>query len=196
MLVRRIARPLFAAWFVAEGVDALRRPEPHVTRTEEAWRSLKDRLDLPEQPSTSQLTTLAKVHGAAMAGAGLMLALGKAPRTAALALAALTAPLALVNQPFTSSGDAGDADAKRDRFVRNLSMLGGALLAGLDREGRPGLAWRTSHAYADLVTAREAKAALAAANKETRAAVAAATKEAKTFAKEARASAKAARHAA
>jgi hypothetical protein len=26
MLLRRIARPLFASWFLSEGVDALRRP--------------------------------------------------------------------------------------------------------------------------------------------------------------------------
>jgi len=32
MLLRRIARPLFASWFVSEGYDAARRPEVHAER--------------------------------------------------------------------------------------------------------------------------------------------------------------------
>jgi uncharacterized membrane protein YphA (DoxX/SURF4 family) len=190
MLVRRIARPLFATWFVAEGVEALRSPGPHVARTEEAWRRLKGRLDLPEAPPSSQLTTLAKVHGAAMAGAGIMLAIGKAPRTAAVVLAALTLPLAVVNEPFTAEGTS--ADVTRDRFLRNLTMIGGALLAAVDLEGRPGLAWRASHARVHRAASREAKAAITAAIKDSKALA----KEAKSSAKEARALAKAAQQAA
>lgn len=190
MLVRRIARPLFATWFVAEGVDALRSPEPHVTRTEASWRRLQDRLDLPAPPSSSQLRTLAKVHGAAMAGAGLMLATGRAPRTAALALAVLTLPLAVVNQPFVADGP--DSDALRDRFLRNLTMIGGAVLAGIDYEGRPGLVWRAGHARVHRAASREARLAVTAAIKEAKTFA----KEAKVSAKEARALAKAAERAA
>lgn len=193
MLVRRIARPLFATWFVAEGVDALRSPEPHVVRTQETWLRLQGRLDLPEVPEVGRLRTLAKVHGAAMAGAGLMLALGKAPRTAAVALAALTLPLAVVNEPFTSSGGVDlSSDPSRDRFLRNLTMIGGAILAAVDLEGKPGLAWRASHARVHREASREAKAAITAAIKESKVLA----KEAKASAKEARALAKAAQQAA
>ena len=31
-------------------------------------------------------------------------------------------------------------------FFKNLSMLGGLLLAAVDTEGRPGVAWRAKHA--------------------------------------------------
>lgn len=208
MLVRRIARPLFATWFVTEGLDAVRRPDPHVARTEAAWRSLGS--TVPEPPGDGRLRLLVQVHGVLMVVAALMLALGRAPRAAALALAALSVPLAVVNQPFGrqgrvvatasdaaqaggSGGDrsrfgrpigatggvsaasvrAGGADrsAVRERFVRNLAMVGGALIAGLDHEGRPGLAWRVDHARQDRATAREARHALAAAAKEAKAAV-------------------------
>lgn len=209
MLVRRIARPLFAAWFLSEGLDAVRRPDPHMARTDAAWETL-GRGRLPEPPDDDRLRLLVRVHGAAMALAALMLALGRAPRSAALALAALTVPLAVVNQPFGASARvvatasdaavaatahgsrrrfgrpigatggvaaasvrAGGADrsAVRERFVRNLTMIGGALIAGLDHEGRPGLAWRVGHARTDRAAAREAKRALAAASREAKAAV-------------------------
>lgn len=200
MLVRRIARALFASWFLAEGLDALRRPAPHAARAEAAWQSLGGRLGLPAAPPGSQLRTLVRAHGAATVGAAGMLALGKAPRTGALLLAALTVPLVVVNQPFggaasvvaTASEAAGTAPARsrfgrpvgtagrasaadravlRERFLRNLTMLGGALLAAVDMEGRPGVGWRLGHARVDHATAREAKRAVTEAAREARTAV-------------------------
>ena len=91
----------------------------------------------------------------------MCLAAGRAPRTAACALAALTVPVVLVNQPLGRRGRP-DGTATRERFLRALSMLGGALLAAIDREGRPGLAWRVEHAKVDRA-ARHAAHAVAAA---------------------------------
>jgi uncharacterized membrane protein YphA (DoxX/SURF4 family) len=208
MLVRRIARPLLSAWFVGEGLDAVRYPAAHVARTQAAWQQLGRRVDLPPAPSPMQLTALVRAHGAAMTVAGAMLATGRAPRAAALTLAALTLPLAVVNQPFgsaarvvaTASDTAAGGERRRmsfgrsigatggvstaqvaeggadrgaltERFLRNLSMIGGALIAGIDREGRPGVAWRAGHARVDRAAAAEAKRAMVAAAYEARAAV-------------------------
>ena len=202
MLVRRIARPLFASWFVSEGLDALRRPEPHVARTEACWQTLGGRLGLPATPTGSQVRALVRAHGAATVVAAAMLGLGKAPRTGALLLAALTVPLVVVNQPFggsaavvataseaaeaaparsrfgrpvgpTTTGRASAADRAvlRERFLRNLTMLGGALLAAVDREGRPGVGWRVGHARVDHAAARDARRAVTEATREARAAV-------------------------
>ncbi|MBO1750892.1 DoxX family protein [Actinotalea sp. BY-33] len=178
MLVRRIARPLFAAVFVAEGLDAVRRPQAHVDRTEAAWQRLEKRTDLPPAPPTARLRTFVRAHGAAMTLAGAMLALGKAPRLAALTLAVLTLPAAAVNQPFTSP-KAGHGDGPgenlqrrvlRERFVRNLSMVGGALIAAIDTEGRPGLTWRVQHARVDHA-AHDARKAVASSMKDARKAI-------------------------
>ncbi|HEX7806044.1 MAG TPA: DoxX family protein, partial [Cellulomonas sp.] len=104
MLLRHIARPLFASWFVSEGYDAARRPDVHAVRaraTVERVARLVPRgalggaVDRYREPTTAQLVTLVRAHGAATAAAGALLAAGKAPRTAALVLAALTAPLIL-----------------------------------------------------------------------------------------------------
>lgn len=184
MLVRRVARPMFAAWFVVEGLDAARRPAPHVERARATWDLAARHVPLPEAPDAARLTTLVRLHGAAMLVAAAMLALGRAPRTAALVLAGLTLPLAVAHQPFVDGGAAelggpgahpvrdGRAAVDRllgaERFWRALSMLGGAVLVGVDHEGRPGMAWRVERARLDRATAREARSAVAAAAREAR----------------------------
>lgn len=150
MLTRLIARPLLATWFVTEGVDAVRRPTEHTERLREAWRRLAERVDgLPDLPPAETLRTLVKAHGAATALAGLMLGLGKAPRLSALALAVLTAPVAVMDAPGAHHRTTG---AERP-FVRDLGMVGGALLAATDRQGRPSVAWRVQHARDRAATA-------------------------------------------
>ena len=98
------------------------------------------------------------MHGFALAGAGVLLAVGKAPRIAALALAALTAPLVLVNLPGkrVKGEDPAVRKARKDRFVRALAFTGGALIAGIDLEGRPGISWRVQKARADHAAAKSA----------------------------------------
>ena len=217
MLVRRIARPLLAVGFAADGLDAVRHPESHAARVEAAWRALSGPLDLPDPPAGSTVRLLVRAHGAALAVGALLLATGRAPRTAALALAALTLPAALVNQPFgamattvagagapTAAGGAGDGAttpatvrteqeraaaaalgdrAGRDRFVRTLTLVGGALLVAVDREGRPGLVWRAGHARTDLARSLEARKAVAAATAQATTALALARKQSKEAAR-------------
>jgi len=166
MLLRRIARPLFASWFVSEGYDAARRPEVHAERARAGLErvvrlvprgALGGALDRYRQPTTAQLVALVRAHGAATAAAGVLLAAGKAPRTAALALAALTAPLILANLPLRGR-PAPDKEARRDRkdrLVRAVAFTGGALLAGADYEGRPGVAWRVAKAREEHASAAQ-----------------------------------------
>ncbi|WP_225753691.1 DoxX family membrane protein [Actinotalea sp. Marseille-Q4924] len=186
MLVRRIARPLLATAFVADGVDALRHPEAHVDRAEETYRRLSARLDLPPV-ERRRMTTAVRLHGATVTLAGAALAVGRAPRTAALALALLTVPVAAAHAPWpqpgsTTSGDrpvgrlsrltaAGSGTSGLDRFLRDLSMIGATLIAAVDLEGRPGLAWRAGHARVDRATTKEARTAVAEARREVRAAL-------------------------
>lgn len=159
MMVRRIARPLFAAVVVADGVDVLRSPEPHVARARKAYEDARARTDLPALDQ-AQLRTAVRAHGGATAAAGVLLALGKAPRAAALALAVLTVPL-VVTEKLAGS------DEPR-RLLERLSRVGAALLLAADTAGRPGMAWRVRHARLDKAAAREARRAVAAAASEAR----------------------------
>lgn len=182
MLLRRLARPLFSLAFVTEGLDAARNPEPHAVRVEDAWRRLGERTELPALPPRDDLVILARAHGAATAAAGLMLATGRAPRVAALALALLTLPRALVEEPFSGEGD----QQRTRRFLTTLSMVGGALIAAADTAGRPGMTWRVQHARVGRDLAKDARIAVLEARREARHAVEAARKEAKEAARQLR----------
>jgi len=158
VLLRRLARPLFASWFVSEGLDVVRHPSSHAMEARGALTTLLDRLPaqvrrgpagevLGYELTDRQLTTVVQVHGAALAAAGILLSANKMPRIAALALAALTAPLVLVNLPRKRGTETKlERKARRDRFVRALSFTAGAVLAAADYEGRPGIGWRVRHA--------------------------------------------------
>lgn len=174
MLLRRIARPLFASWFLSEGVDALRRPAAHLAVARGAVDrlaaavpagALGGALDAYRHPSDAQLTTVVRAHGGATALAALLLATGRAPRAGALALAVLTLPLAAADAP-ASRKERGrlsehEQQERKARFLRGLALSGGALIAAADTAGRPGMGWRVQHARA--TRAATAKAAAAAA---------------------------------
>ncbi len=139
MLLRRIARPLLAAPFVYDGVQAALHPAEHVEAARDGAALVTETLGA-EPLSDTQVSLLVRVHGAATAFAGLLLAVGRTPRTAALTLAALTAPLAVAHQPFTSKG--AERSLRTAAFVKDLGKVGAAVVAGIDLEGRPGLSYR------------------------------------------------------
>ncbi|NEW42631.1 DoxX family protein, partial [Nocardia cyriacigeorgica] len=87
MLIRRLARPLLASAFVVDGVDTLMHPEPRVKTAsavvQKGQQSLPSDMaeKLPNNPSV-----LVKATAVTQVAGGAMLALGKAPRLAALAI--------------------------------------------------------------------------------------------------------------
>lgn len=137
---RRIARPMMAGMFVAGGLDALKQPESKAPAAEPVAETIAGPLGLPED--TAQLV---RINGAVQLGAGLMFATGRLPRLAAAALAVSLVPTTLAGHRFWEA----DADARagqRIHFLKNMSMLGGLILAATDTEGRPSLAWRARKA--------------------------------------------------
>lgn len=158
MLVRRVARSLFATWFAVEGWQALRHPASHTARVRSTWAHLAGRFGLPPVPDESRLKLVARAHGGAMVVAAGMLVVGKAPRTSALALAGLTAPLVVAYTPSNPKAFRSMPAEDREHLVRAVSMLGGALLTGIDHEGRPSWRWRIEQARIDRALAREAAA--------------------------------------
>jgi uncharacterized membrane protein YphA (DoxX/SURF4 family) len=181
MLLRRLARPLLAAPFVYDGLSAALHPAEHTAAAREgadkATRALGvDRLD------DTQVSLLVRAHGAVTVAAGLLLAVGRAPRTAALALAALSAPLAVVNQPFTSQGEL--RKEKTGKFVRNLGAVGAAVIAGVDLEGRPGVGYRIGQKRA--AASKSAKHAVESASKDAQHAASSTSRSVKHATKDAR----------
>lgn len=107
--------------------------------------------------------TYVRINGAVQVGAGLLLAVGKAPRLASTALAASLVPTTIAGHRFWEyEGD--ERTAQQIHFMKNVGLLGGLLLAAVDTEGRPGLAWRARHLRDDsgvIATAAAASASVA-----------------------------------
>jgi putative oxidoreductase len=155
---RRIARPLLAATFIAGGVEAVLHPKP---RTESAQPLLDKAQQLwPAMPSVDPVLVV-QAEGAVKAGAGLMMALGRAPRLAAMVLAIDLLPSTAAEHPFRAEGYPDDRKTQRAEWLRNASLLGGLLLAVADTRGKPSLAWRARQAKksAEKVSRRARKRA-------------------------------------
>ncbi|MBA2438704.1 MAG: DoxX family protein [Acidimicrobiia bacterium] len=139
-ITRKIARPMLAAMFVTGGLDAVKRPDGKTAKAETVTEPLAEPLGLPDDTAK-----LVKINGAVQIGAGLMLATGRLPRLAAATLAVSLVPTTLAGHRFWEA----DADARAGQqihFFKNVSMLGGLILAATDTEGRPSLAWRARKA--------------------------------------------------
>jgi uncharacterized membrane protein YphA (DoxX/SURF4 family) len=144
--------------------DHLRAPgEPQPTPDYNMAPTLKIPID-PE--------LFVRVIGGAMAAAGTLLAFGKLPRLSALVLSATIVPSTYTQYQFWTERDPATKRVQKQHFMKNLGLLGGALLASVDTEGRPGLAWRSRRA------AKDAKRAAAQAKKDARHAAKAAKREA------------------
>lgn len=118
----------------------MRQPGERVDRAAPFVRKVAGPLRVPDDP-----TLAVRANGAVMAVAGLMLATGRAPRTAAATLAAAVAVTTYVGQPFWSTKDRVLRKKYRDGFMRNVALVGGLLHVVVDTEGNPGLRWRAKH---------------------------------------------------
>ena len=170
-VVRRVARPLLAATFVVQGLDQLRHPSAKAEKVAGFAEQVAP-LGLPNDPEL-----LIRANGAAMVGGGALLAVGRIPRLAALVLAGTLVPTTYVGHQFWAESDPAAKSAQRVQFLKNLGLLGGLLLAAVDTEGRPSLAYRMGMASDSAVRAtkrakREARHAVRAARREAQLAAA------------------------
>jgi len=140
-VVRRIARPMLAAIFVTSGLDAIRHPAKRSQIAAPLVKALAGPLNLPDDPEM-----MVRANGATMLVAGAMLGAGKLPRLAAMALAASLVPTTYAAHAFWTMEDPADRAQHKTHFLKNVGLLGGVLLASVDTDGQPGLAYRARRA--------------------------------------------------
>ncbi|WP_371828909.1 DoxX family protein, partial [Rhodococcoides kroppenstedtii] len=149
---------MLASIFVAGGVDALRNPSGRAKAAKPLIDKSQDVLpdevtqNVPDDPET-----LVKINAAIQIGGGVLLATGKAPRIASAVLAGSLVPTTLAGHAFWEETDPEAKALQRTQFLKNVSLLGGLLIAAVDTEGKPSVAWRSKRA------ARNAKVAVAGA---------------------------------
>lgn len=172
-----VARPMLASYFVVHGAKRLRDPDSAVAEA----KPVADRLEplltkyAPQVPTDTR--SLIRINAGIQLGAGLLLATGRMPRIASLALAASLVPTTVAGHPFWQAEDPAERSQQRTNFLKNLGLTGGLLLSGVDTEGRPGLRWRAKRAATD--TRRAARQARREAGRSARLARAEATSKAK-----------------
>lgn len=127
--------------FVTGGLDSFRHPGGRIEAARPVVDMAAKQFGIPNDPELA-----VRANGALMMGAGTLLALGKMPRTSAALLAASLVPTTYAGHAFWSEQDEQTRQQHKLQFMKNLSMLGGLLVAAVDTEGKPGLAYRSQQA--------------------------------------------------
>jgi uncharacterized membrane protein YphA (DoxX/SURF4 family) len=142
VVLRAFARPMLASIYIVQGYDTFRHPEKVAARAEPVIQPLRERF--PAVPAKTE--DAVRLNGAVQMVAGTLLALGRVPRLSALALAASLVPTTAAGHRFWEEEEPAAKAQQRIHFLKNVSMLGGLLVAAGDTAGKPSIAWRTRYA--------------------------------------------------
>ena len=126
--LRPAARVLSGSTYVLLGFDALRTPGGRVDLAAPVLAAVRKAVPLPADDEL-----LVRANAAVMVVAGGMLALGKAPRLSALALAGALIPTTLAGHSYWALETEAERKAQRIQFHKNMALLGGLLFAVLDQ---------------------------------------------------------------
>jgi uncharacterized membrane protein YphA (DoxX/SURF4 family) len=146
-LSRRIARPLLASIFITEGLDAIRHPDPANTALATPGQP-HDGSPLPREDTIP----LVRLNGAVQVGGGVLLAMGKVPRLASLALIASIVPTTYAGHRFWEEPDADARNQQKMQLLKNLGLLGGLIFSAADTDGAPSVGWRTRRRVHEVAT--------------------------------------------
>lgn len=143
-LIRKVARPLLSASFIAGGVDRLRNAEEAGGQLQPTLEEIASVVPQAEVvASKPQLT--AQVLGGVQVSAGALLAIGKFPRLAALTLCGVHKLNTYAEYRSAPLETEQDVTNQRVSLLKNVSLLGGLGIAVVDLAGKPSLAWRAEH---------------------------------------------------
>jgi putative oxidoreductase len=146
-MIRTLARSSIAPIFLTGGLDALRHPQSKSSKAKIVAQPLAEILGTSNDP-----VQLVRINGGVQFAAGTLLLLGWAPRLASTVLAASLVPTTLAGHRFWEEKDPVVRSQERTAFLKNCAMVGGLLLAAVDKDGAPSLRWRTDKAAHRVAT--------------------------------------------
>lgn len=187
-LTRFAARTMLASYFIVNGAKSVTNPAPLVA---DAQPIVDKAVPAAKRLAPAEVSayipedtkTLVRLNGAMQVLGGLGLATGIGRRLGALMIAGAMAPHVLASNPLQGA-DANEKAEKRKVALRNVALMGGALLASQDLEGRPSLSWRAEQGKKSLF--RSADKATRQLRKDARSASKDARKQAKALEKDLR----------
>lgn len=165
-LSRLIARPLLAAGVVYTAVNALRNVDVVAPKAGRVADKVVPKVKEAGIPLPQDGATLVRINAGVQIAGGLALATGKAPRLGALAIAATMVPTTVAGHAFWSESNPQATHTQRMQFFKNVSIIGGAIIAAGDTDGAPSLGWRARRAAKDA--RREAAHLASSAKREAK----------------------------
>lgn len=170
-LLRSAARTMLASYFIVSGVKALRDPDALVPAAEPLVDGVVPQVQrfAPDQISElvpTDARTWVRINGVLELVGGLALATGRGRRLGAALLALSLVPTTIGKYPFWRQRDPAERSTARDHFLKNVSLLGGVLIASRDTEGKPSLGYRAGKTGQALVA--DTKKAQRRVSRETR----------------------------
>lgn len=146
--------------FIVGGINALKNAKVLARRAQPVTGRLEPLVDKVTSSLPFNVTPEQQVlaNGTIHVVCGAMLATGRAPRLSSFALAATMVPTTLAGHRFWEETDPQLRQNQQIHFFKNVSMMGGLLLASVDTEGKPGVAWRAKRSarHAREVAAEQA----------------------------------------
>lgn len=129
-VLRNVARPMLSSMFLVGGINALRNAKAMAPVAQPVADQIQKLA--PESSVPTDAATLVRVNGAIHVVGGAMLATGRFPRLTALLLAGTLVPTTLATHRFWDEQDPGTKQNQQTHFFKNVSMIGGLLMATLD----------------------------------------------------------------
>jgi putative oxidoreductase len=128
-LLRTVARLLTGSTYVLLGIDAARAPGARVDQAASMLAAMRKAVPIPVEDEL-----IVRGNGAVQVVGGVLLACGRVPRLAALALAGSMIPTTLAGHPFWEVDDPAARKLQRIQFHKNVAMIGVLLLVASDRD--------------------------------------------------------------
>lgn len=149
-LMRFVARSLFASYFIYDGVKAVTRPAETAPDAEAFTNTITPLVQriVPADVSSyipEKAETWVRISGIAQIVGGGMFATGIGRRMGALLLTKASVLNLAISAPAKDASPEAKAHARPD-MLRNAALLGAALLATQDLQGKPSLGWRSAQA--------------------------------------------------
>jgi putative oxidoreductase len=134
---------MLASMFISGGINSLRNTDRLADRAQPVTEKLEPVVNMATRslPFSLDQKQLVQVNGVVHVVGGFLLATGRVPRLSALALAATLVPTTLAGHRFWEESDPQQRANQQVHFFKNVSMVGGLLLASVDTEGKPSIAW-------------------------------------------------------
>ena len=166
--IRLIARPMLASVFFVGAASALKNAPKLATKASRVTDKVVPLAQraVPGVPIPTDPVTIVRVNAVVQIAAAAALATGRAPRLSSTVLATSLLPTTIAGHAFWREEDPAIKNTQRMNFFKGISLVGGLLIAGVDTEGKPGVAWRARRAGRDV--RREARSLARQARTEAR----------------------------